>query len=125
MRRATTILPFVALSLTGVVASGDEERGNRVRGSAVVEVIDDAQHVDDIISRMKAQGRREAAPAPVELARPRLERPATPVDSKAATKSEALRPGREAASDRHIESQRERKLEREQQREHRQERRRR
>ena len=71
----------IALALTLFVTSGargDETRPGRVRAQVNVEVIDDASHVEDIISRHKAQSRATA----LEAAPPEARKPAAPTATR-------------------------------------------
>lgn len=76
-----------SLSLAGAAhADDDRDKAARVRSSAAVEVIDGSRQVEDIISRMKAQARADAAAREREAAQrehdrdrpPRLREPVLP-----------------------------------------------
>ena len=81
MRASLTVasaLGLCAALAIGGVARGDEPRPARVRTQVNVEVIDDARHVEDIISRMKSQP-RAAAP---ETVRPEASKPSEPAAAR-------------------------------------------
>ncbi len=91
MRRAIGLLSGLALTVSLGTARADEPR-KKVRPSVTVEVIDDAHHVDDIISRMKAappnKDAKAVAPQPQPPAEhPKVERPPLRTDDAEATKA--------------------------------------